>query len=130
MRPLSRSEYSKQLNEMRLKVLAAREAAIQEIVHEAKLKLRDVSKNPQAYKKLLTDLLVQVRSTRPASAPAQLHGTWPQQYVVQQAAAQIWCCGGAHFLVPCFWVMSGGWGCDAWGGLGADGLVVVGSGYG
>lgn len=52
-------EYSKQLNEMRLKVLAARESAIQEIVAEAKLKLREVSKNPAAYKKLLTDLLVQ-----------------------------------------------------------------------
>eukprot|EP00195_Chlamydomonas_chlamydogama_P015513 CAMPEP_0202899930 /NCGR_PEP_ID=MMETSP1392-20130828/9336_1 /ASSEMBLY_ACC=CAM_ASM_000868 /TAXON_ID=225041 /ORGANISM="Chlamydomonas chlamydogama, Strain SAG 11-48b" /LENGTH=277 /DNA_ID=CAMNT_0049586233 /DNA_START=136 /DNA_END=970 /DNA_ORIENTATION=+ len=52
-------EYSKQLNEMRLKVLAAREAAIQEIVAEAKLKLREVSKNQATYKKLLTDLLVQ-----------------------------------------------------------------------
>lgn len=58
--PATRSEYSKQLNEMRLKVLAAREAAIQEIVAEAKTKLRDVSKNPTAYKKLMTDLLVQV----------------------------------------------------------------------
>lgn len=58
--PATRSEYSKQLNEMRLKVLAAREAAIQEIVAEAKSKLRDVSKNPTAYKKLMTDLLVQV----------------------------------------------------------------------
>ncbi len=55
------SEYSKQLNEMRIKVLAAREAAIQEIVAEAKTKLREVSKNPATYKKLMTDLLVQVR---------------------------------------------------------------------
>ena len=54
------SEYSKQLNEMRIKVLAAREAAIQEIVAEAKLKLREVSKNPTTYKKLMTDLIVQV----------------------------------------------------------------------
>lgn len=52
-------DYSKQLNEQRIKVLSAREAAIQEIVQEAKLKLRDVSKNPTTYKKLLTDLLVQ-----------------------------------------------------------------------
>lgn len=52
-------EYSKQLNEQRIKVLSAREAAIQEIVSEAKLKLREVSKNPTTYKKLLTDLLVQ-----------------------------------------------------------------------
>jgi|LauGreSBDMM110SN_4_FD.fasta_scaffold86241_2 vacuolar-type H+-ATPase subunit E/Vma4 len=48
---------------MRIKVLAAREAAIQEIVAEAKTKLREVSKNPTTYKKLLTDLLVQVRGT-------------------------------------------------------------------
>eukprot|EP00798_Chlamydomonas_sp_ICE-L_P030472 gene30472-35485_t len=34
-------EYSKQLNEMRLKVLAAREQAIQEIVEDSKLKLRE-----------------------------------------------------------------------------------------
>lgn len=52
-------EYSKTLNEMRLKVLAAREAAIQEIVAEASVRLRDVSKNPTTYKKLLGDLLVQ-----------------------------------------------------------------------
>lgn len=52
-------EYSKQLNEMRLKVLAAKEASIQEILSEAKARLRDVSKNPQNYKKLLQDLLVQ-----------------------------------------------------------------------
>lgn len=57
---LACSEYSKQLNEQRIKVLSAREAAIQEIVNEAKLKLREVSKNPTTYKKLLTDLLVQV----------------------------------------------------------------------
>ncbi len=55
-----RSEYSKQLNEMRLKVLAAKEASVQEIITEAKARLRDVSKNPQNYKKLLQDLLVQV----------------------------------------------------------------------
>lgn len=54
------SEYSKQLNDQRIKVLSARESAIQEIVTEAKLKLREVSKNPTTYKKLLTDLLVQV----------------------------------------------------------------------
>lgn len=52
-------EYSKTLNEMRLKVLAAREAAIQEIVTEACSKLKEISKNPTTYKKLLTDLIVQ-----------------------------------------------------------------------
>jgi V-type H+-transporting ATPase subunit E len=57
--PVGRSEYSKQLNEMRLKVLAAKEAAVQEIITEAKARLRDVSKNPATYKQLLQDLLVQ-----------------------------------------------------------------------
>jgi V-type H+-transporting ATPase subunit E len=52
-------EYSKQLNEQRIKVLTAREASIQEMLAEAKLRLREVSKNPTTYKKLLTDLLVQ-----------------------------------------------------------------------
>ena len=54
------SEYSKQLNEMRLKVLTAKEASIQEILHEAKTKLKDVSKNTASYKKLVQDLTVQV----------------------------------------------------------------------
>jgi V-type H+-transporting ATPase subunit E len=44
---------------MRLKVLAARESAIQEIVSEARTKLKEVSKNPASYKKLMIDLLVQ-----------------------------------------------------------------------
>eukprot|EP00199_Chlamydomonas_sp_CCMP681_P005904 CAMPEP_0119102726 /NCGR_PEP_ID=MMETSP1180-20130426/1364_1 /TAXON_ID=3052 ORGANISM="Chlamydomonas cf sp, Strain CCMP681" /NCGR_SAMPLE_ID=MMETSP1180 /ASSEMBLY_ACC=CAM_ASM_000741 /LENGTH=227 /DNA_ID=CAMNT_0007087055 /DNA_START=121 /DNA_END=804 /DNA_ORIENTATION=- len=52
-------EFSKQLNEQRIKVLSAREVAIQELVAETKLKLREVSKNPGSYKKLLQDLLVQ-----------------------------------------------------------------------
>lgn len=54
------SEYSKTLNEVRLKVLAAREEAIQGVVKEARNKVKDVSKNPQQYKRLLQDLLVQV----------------------------------------------------------------------
>ena len=33
----------------------------QEVLVEAKLRLRDVSKNPASYKRLLTDFLVQVR---------------------------------------------------------------------
>lgn len=52
-------EHSKILNEMRLKVLTAREAAIQEVIGEARAKLKEVSKNPTAYKKLLIDLIVQ-----------------------------------------------------------------------
>ena len=59
---------------MRIKVLAAREAAIQEIVTEAKTKLREVSKNPTTYKKLLTDLLVQVRGTMNAFHVFRVNG--------------------------------------------------------
>lgn len=55
------SEYSKTLNDARLKVLAAREAAIQTVVKEARTRVRELARNPTAYKKLLQDLLVQVR---------------------------------------------------------------------
>jgi vacuolar-type H+-ATPase subunit E/Vma4 len=57
----TRSEHSKMLNEMRLKVLQAKEAAIQEIVADTKARLRDVPNSQGTYKKLLTELLVQVR---------------------------------------------------------------------
>lgn len=80
------SEYSKTLNEMRIKVLGAREFAIQEIVTEAKIKLRDVAKNPVVYKKLLTDLLVQVRVTSVAGAGACRRGpcwaSWSCQWLL------------------------------------------------
>ncbi|KAF8072606.1 VHA-E1 [Scenedesmus sp. PABB004] len=52
-------EYSKTLNEARLKVLAAREAAIQTVVKEARARVREAAKSPAAYKKLMQDLLVQ-----------------------------------------------------------------------
>eukprot|EP00878_Enallax_costatus_P001437 GHUV01001587.1.p1 GENE.GHUV01001587.1~~GHUV01001587.1.p1 ORF type:complete len:237 (+),score=77.33 GHUV01001587.1:148-858(+) len=52
-------EYSKTLNEARLKVLAAREAAIREVVKEARTKVRETAKNPTQYRKLMQDLLVQ-----------------------------------------------------------------------
>lgn len=55
------SEYSKTLNDARLKVLAARETAIQAVVKEARARVRDLARNPTTYKKLLQDLLVQVR---------------------------------------------------------------------
>jgi hypothetical protein len=55
------SEYSKTLNEARLKVLAAREAAIQTVVKEARGKVREAAKNPNTYRKMMQDLLVQVR---------------------------------------------------------------------
>ncbi|KAL4419923.1 hypothetical protein ABPG75_007021 [Micractinium tetrahymenae] len=52
-------EYSKQLNESRLKVLQAREDAVQTLLHEAFSALAALSKDQAAYKRLLTDLLVQ-----------------------------------------------------------------------
>jgi hypothetical protein len=58
------SEYSKTLNEARLKVLAAREAAIQTVVKEARSKVREAAKNPNTYRKMMQDLLVQVRSEK------------------------------------------------------------------
>jgi V-type H+-transporting ATPase subunit E len=53
-------EYSKTLNEARLKVLAARETAIQSVVKEARTRVRELVKNPNGYKKLMQELLVQV----------------------------------------------------------------------
>ena len=54
-------EYSKQLNESRLKVLQARENAVHDLIHDAQQGLPSFSKDQQKYKTLLTDLLVQVR---------------------------------------------------------------------
>ena len=42
-------------------MLAAREAAIQTVVKEARSKVREAAKNPNSYKKMMQDLLVQVR---------------------------------------------------------------------
>lgn len=53
-------EYSKQLNESRLKVLQARENAVHELIHDAHQSLTGFAKDQQKYKTLLTDLLVQV----------------------------------------------------------------------
>mmetsp|Transcript_16430 Transcript_16430/g.48933 ORF Transcript_16430/g.48933 Transcript_16430/m.48933 type:complete len:227 (-) Transcript_16430:1006-1686(-) len=52
-------EYSKQLNEMRLKVLTAKEAAMQDILADAVERLKGVSKSPPQYKELMEKLLVQ-----------------------------------------------------------------------
>jgi hypothetical protein len=41
-------------------VLAARDEAIQVVVNEARRRVREVAKNPGAYRKLLQDLIVQV----------------------------------------------------------------------
>lgn len=54
-------EYSKQLNESRLKVLQARENAVHDLINDAQHDLSGFSKDQQKYKTLLTDLLVQVR---------------------------------------------------------------------
>lgn len=52
-------EYSKQLNESRLKVLQARENAVHDLINDAQQGLSGFSKDQQKYKTLLTDLLVQ-----------------------------------------------------------------------
>lgn len=57
---------------MRINVLKAKEAAIQELLSEAKAKLKEVSKNPANYKKLMTDLLVQVCACMCAWGPKDL----------------------------------------------------------
>ena len=54
------SERSKQLNNTRIKVLQAREDAVQHVVKESQAKLADISKDPKKYKTLLVDLIVQV----------------------------------------------------------------------
>ena len=63
----ARSEYSKQLNDSRIKVLQAREDAVQGIIKEAHNKLGSVTADKKAYRSLLTDLTVQAR---PASSRA------------------------------------------------------------
>lgn len=60
-------EYSKQLNESRIKVLQARESSVHNIVKEAHGKLIEISKNKKQYATLLTDLTVQV-ITAPVSS--------------------------------------------------------------
>ena len=62
--PCTQVEYSKQLNESRIRVLAAREEAVQGLLGEAYAALAALSKDASAYKRLLTDLLVQVRLGR------------------------------------------------------------------
>ena len=57
----ARSEYSKQLNDSRIKVLQAREDAVQGIVKEAHNKLGSLTSDKKAYRSLLTDLIVQAR---------------------------------------------------------------------
>ena len=57
----ARSEYSKQLNDSRIKVLQAREDAVQGIIKEAHNKLGAVTADKKAYRSLLTDLTVQAR---------------------------------------------------------------------
>lgn len=56
----ARREFSKQLNESRIKVLQAREASVHGIVSEAHKRLLDIAASKKGYKGLLTDLTVQV----------------------------------------------------------------------
>ena len=53
-------EYSKQLNESRIKVLQAREDAVQTLLREAQARLAALSSDRASYKALLQGLLVQV----------------------------------------------------------------------
>jgi hypothetical protein len=53
-------EFSKQLNESRLKVLQAREDAVHAVLHEGYERLAALSKDAAKYKQLIADLLVQV----------------------------------------------------------------------
>lgn len=52
-------DYSKQLNESRLKVLQARENAVRSILTDAKRRLVALSKNPMQYQTLLRDLVIE-----------------------------------------------------------------------
>lgn len=52
-------EFSKQLNESRLKVLAAREEAVQAVLRDAHVRLAALSQDKKKYSGLLTDLLAQ-----------------------------------------------------------------------
>lgn len=52
-------EYSKQLNESRIKVLQARDDAVQGIMKEAQSRLSSLSSNKAVYEKLVLDLVVQ-----------------------------------------------------------------------
>ena len=54
------SEYSKQLNESRIKVLQAREGSVHSLVKDAHARLLEIAANKKAYRGLLTDLTVQV----------------------------------------------------------------------
>lgn len=55
------SDYSKQLNASRLKVLQAQDTMVKAMKSAAEQKLLLVSSNPTAYGTLLKDLILQVR---------------------------------------------------------------------
>lgn len=54
------SEFSKQLNESRIKVLQAKEGSVHGLVKDAHKQLLAIASNKKQYKSLLTDLTVQV----------------------------------------------------------------------
>jgi vacuolar-type H+-ATPase subunit E/Vma4 len=55
------SAYSNELNQSRLAILKARDEGIQKLLGEAHQRLSSVSKDTANYKKLLRDLIIQVR---------------------------------------------------------------------
>jgi len=50
---------SNELNQSRLKILKSRDDAVQGVIAEAHARLRSLSQNPEQYKKLLKDVIVQ-----------------------------------------------------------------------
>ncbi len=74
-KPICR-EYSKQLNESRLKVLQARENAVHELIHDAQQSLAGIAKDTAKYKTLLTDLLLQVSSRSAKYGTHLQHSHW------------------------------------------------------
>jgi vacuolar-type H+-ATPase subunit E/Vma4 len=64
-------EFSKQLNDSRIKVLQARETSVHSIVKDAHAKLIEIAANKKQYKSLLTDLTVQVCMPRRSALPMQ-----------------------------------------------------------
>lgn len=97
-------EYSKQLNESRLKVLQARENAVHDLVHDAQQGLSSFSKDQQKYKTLLTDLLVQVRKGLSSlTYGASLHGARLTQIHVSSNVTTTVCniCGYCETTTIC-----------------------------
>lgn len=69
------SAFSNAINQSRLRVLRAREELLAKIVADAAKQLANMSKNPEDYKKLLRDLILQVSSV-PSNSPIIFGELW------------------------------------------------------